>query len=114
MSAKERSVPQGKYARTGYTSPIDAALQVIGDPTQSRKGKKKTGIAAKKRKEHKKSDKNSRQDADPLSKGGRQKKAGGKILEDYGSEEDDHLLAPRAAVFALGLWHPERCTPRSP
>jgi HxlR-like helix-turn-helix protein len=22
--------PQGKYARTGYTSPIDAALQVIG------------------------------------------------------------------------------------
>ena len=26
MSAKERSVPQGKYARTGYTSPIDAAL----------------------------------------------------------------------------------------
>ena len=30
MSAKERSIPQGKYARTGYTSPIDAALQVIG------------------------------------------------------------------------------------
>ena len=30
MSAKERSVPQGKYARTGYTSPIDAVLQVIG------------------------------------------------------------------------------------
>lgn len=30
MPAKERSIPQGKYARTGYTSPIDAALQVIG------------------------------------------------------------------------------------
>jgi DNA-binding HxlR family transcriptional regulator len=27
---RPQRVPQGKYARTGYTSPIDAALQVIG------------------------------------------------------------------------------------
>lgn len=32
MARKQRtpSAPQGKYARSGYTSPIDAALQVIG------------------------------------------------------------------------------------
>ena len=27
---RPRRAPQGKYARTGYTSPIDAALEVIG------------------------------------------------------------------------------------
>jgi DNA-binding HxlR family transcriptional regulator len=27
---RPRPTPQGKYARSGYTSPIDAALQVIG------------------------------------------------------------------------------------
>jgi DNA-binding HxlR family transcriptional regulator len=27
---RPQRAPKGKYARTGYTSPIDAALQVIG------------------------------------------------------------------------------------
>jgi DNA-binding HxlR family transcriptional regulator len=29
-SSDQRRIPKGKYARTGYISPIDAALEVIG------------------------------------------------------------------------------------
>jgi len=30
MTGGQRRTPKGKYARTGYISPIDAALEVIG------------------------------------------------------------------------------------